>query len=74
MADLKTVQKQALELEPEARASLVDALIESLGVESSDAATQAWLEEVRRRRREVVDGTVELLPGDELLAALDRPA
>ncbi len=73
MADLKAVKEQALELEPEARASLVDALIESLDIESSEAATKAWFEEVRRRRGQVAQGTVELVPGDELLAGLDKP-
>ncbi len=74
MADLKSVQRQALELEPEARASLVDTLLESLDLESSEAATQAWFEEVKRRRRLVADGVVELLPGDELLSGLEKPA
>ncbi len=72
MADLKFVKEKALELEPEARASLVDALIESLDVESSEAATQAWFEEVRRRRRQVAEGTVELIPGEKLIAAIDE--
>ena len=74
MTDLKHVQAQALELEPEARASLVDTLIESLGVETSEAATQAWFQEVRRRRSEVTDGTVQLISGDEFLATLDNLA
>jgi hypothetical protein len=74
MADLKHVQEQALELEPEARASLVDTLMESLGVETSEAATQAWFQEVRRRRSEVADGTVQLISGDEFLATLDHLA
>jgi hypothetical protein len=54
------------------RASLVDTLIESLDVESSEAAPQAWFDEVRRRRRQVEDGSVQLLPGDELLSAIDK--
>ena len=74
MTDLKHVQAQALELEPEARAALVDTLIESLGVETSEAATQAWFQEVRRRRSEVTDGTVQLISGDEFLATLDNLA
>jgi hypothetical protein len=73
MADLKFVKEQALELEPEARASLVDALIESLDIESSEAATQAWFEEVRRRRRQVAEGSVELIAGDDLLTGIDKP-
>ena len=73
MADLKLVKEQALKLEPDARASLVDTLIESLDIESTEAATQAWFEEVRRRRRQVAEGAVDLIPGDDLLAGIDKP-
>ncbi|MEO6324534.1 MAG: addiction module protein [Thermoanaerobaculia bacterium] len=73
MADLKHVKEQALELAPEARASLVDVLIESLDVESSEAVTQAWFEEVRRRRSQFSSGGVGLISGDELLAGIEKP-
>ena len=71
MADLTSVRAQALQLEPEARASLVDTLLESLEMGSPEAATAAWFDEVRRRRQDVADGRVKLLEGDELLADLD---
>jgi hypothetical protein len=71
MADLKAITDQALQLAPEARASLVDTLLESLDATSSEAATQAWFEEVLRRRKEVAEGAVELIPGDDLFRGLD---
>lgn len=73
MADLETLRAQALQLEPSARASLVDALLESLDVGATEAATQAWFSEVQRRRREVADGSVELVPGDDLFVRIDEP-
>ncbi len=72
MVDLETVKTQALLLGPDARASLVDALLESLDVSASDAASRAWFSEVLRRRREVDDGTVALLPGDDLFVGIDQ--
>ena len=73
MADLKHFKEQALELAPEARATLVDALMETHDVESSEAATQAWFQEARRRRSQFASGGVSLIPGDEFLASLDKP-
>ena len=71
MADLAALEAQALELEPEARAKLVDILLESLDLQESKAATQAWFDEVRRRRQQVANGSIALLDGDELLKDLD---
>ena len=72
MADLDAVKAEALQLEPDARASLVDVLLESLDVSGSDAASHAWLSEVLRRRREVEDGSVDLLPGEDLFVGNDE--
>jgi len=72
MADLETVRSQALQLEPDARATLVDALLESLDVSSSsEAATSVWFAEVQSRRRAVTNGSDDLLPGDDLFAGID---
>lgn len=71
MAGLASLRAQALELEPESRATLVDVLLDSLDLGDGAATRQAWLDEVKSRRQTVAPGTVELLPGDEILAALE---
>ena len=68
----------ALDLPPKARAMLASRLIESLnGSEPTelDSSEQAkidavWAEEIERRIRDIDEGRVELIPGEEVMAKL----
>lgn len=81
MADLKNqaigpefekVRAQALKLDLEERAELVQILLDSLE-DLTEAETESlWLSEAERRQREVREGRVQLVPGDEVKALLDR--
>jgi hypothetical protein len=45
-------------------------LIEQLDGPADTNVEQAWLEEVQRRSRELDEGTVKPIPGDEVFAKL----
>lgn len=55
---------------------LLRALLEELDAPADTGVEQAWLEEVRRRSRELDDGTVESMSAEEVFAraraALER--
>jgi putative addiction module component (TIGR02574 family) len=63
----------AMPLSSKERAEIAAVLIESLNGPAPSAAEQAeidaaWRVEIRRRMKEIEDGTAELIPGDEFLA------
>jgi len=68
--------RDALALPAEARAALVDSLIESLDQVIDDGAEDAWREEIMRRLQQIDTGAVQLIPWRDarrrLRARLDR--
>lgn len=77
MAALKTVLEQALQLSDEERGELIAQLVLSLEPSDADELTAdewqaAWSSELDRRVREVRNGAVELVDGDEALAQVRR--
>ena len=54
------VVTEALSLSPNARAFVAERLIESLDARPGDELSRAWREEVRKRCREMDEGSVEL--------------
>ena len=58
--EISEVVKDALALPQEARAALVDALLDSLDSEVDEAAEAAWQDEISRRAKELSSG--EILP------------
>lgn len=62
--ELKAV---ALRLTPEERAELASDLLRSLDELSETEIERLWLEEAARREAEIEAGTVELIPGDQVL-------
>lgn len=54
--------RDALALPVEARAELVDSLIESLDQIAEEGAEEAWAREIEDRLEQVDTGAVELLP------------
>ena len=57
--------RDALSLPAEARAALVDSLIESLDVEVDDKVEEAWREEIHRRLQQIDGGAVGMIPWDD---------
>ncbi len=64
------VLRDALALPVEARAALVDTLIDSLDPTVEAGAEEAWRLEIRRRLDEIDRGAVELIPWEEVRARL----
>lgn len=62
------VEAQALSLQAEDRAHLLERLIESF--EPATKIEAAWVAEAIRRRDEVKSGKVSLLSGDEVVAGI----
>ena len=50
---------EALELPDEERSALVVALLDSLEVADSDSVSEAWRQEILRRRDELLSGRVK---------------
>jgi putative addiction module component (TIGR02574 family) len=61
------VASEALQLTREERAFLAEKLLESLDHEEPLEIDPEWRAEVLRRCREIDEGKVELVPGDEVL-------
>jgi hypothetical protein len=70
--ELEKVLAQALKLDLDARTVLAQILLESLEDPSEAESENLWLSEAERRQREVREGRVRLVPGDEVKALLDR--
>ncbi len=64
--DRKEIENQALHLSREDRADLIQRLVLSLDAPSSEELQSEWLYEARRRARELDEGSVEPVSGDEV--------
>ena len=62
--------EEAMKLAPEARATLLRLLVDTLDAESEEGAEHAWRAEVERRITELDSGAVEAVPWEELRARL----
>ena len=60
----------ALSLSPGARAMLADHLLESLDDETQKRIDAMWAEEAERRDKEIEDGVVTPIPGEEVMSRL----
>lgn len=65
--ETENVIKQALQLPREARALIAEKLLESLDFEEPFDLSREWREEIVRRCREIDEGTVELIAGEDVL-------
>jgi putative addiction module component (TIGR02574 family) len=57
--------RDALSLPAEARAALIDSLLESLDFQVDDDAEAAWQQEIYRRLQQIDSGAVALIPWDD---------
>ena len=66
--------EQALQLPADEREKIARALYESLADEEDDEdpaeVEAAWAEEIKRRVEEIRNGTVEMIPADEVFAEM----
>jgi putative addiction module component (TIGR02574 family) len=66
----------ALQLPPDIRAFIAEKLLESLDYEEPFELSQEWKAEIERRCQDIDNGTVQLIPGDqvikEAIARLER--
>ncbi len=61
---------EALELPDDERSALVVALLDSLEGSSDPSVSEAWREEVRKRRKALRDGWIQTTPWTEAKARL----
>lgn len=64
------VEREALKLEPGARAKLVHDLVLSLSELNEQEIESLWLDEARRRDQEMDEGRVAGIPGGEVFARI----
>lgn len=67
---IEQIKAEAMKLPPEVRADLADWLWVS--VESRESVQAAWDVEIARRIEELESGNVELIPGEEVFAKIDK--
>ena len=64
------ILRDALELPDDARAALVDSLLESLDTEVDDDVEEAWREEIFRRLQQIDSGAAKMIPWEEVRESL----
>jgi putative addiction module component (TIGR02574 family) len=65
--DFKTIEDDALHLQPEDRAKLAQRLLLSLDLLSDTEIEESWLVEAQRRAREIDRGEVQPVPAEEVM-------
>lgn len=68
MSSVEQIMKEALALPSASRALLAEKLVESLEFDVDETQQNLWIEEAKKRRDEVGNGTVIPIPGEEALA------
>ncbi|HEX4953059.1 MAG TPA: addiction module protein [Thermoanaerobaculia bacterium] len=65
--DIKSLAHQVLSLPATDRAKLAHELLQSLDALPEQEQDQLWLDEAEQRAQQIDDGSVTLVPGDEVL-------
>ena len=65
--DLQQIEDEALHLPQKERAQLIQRLVLSLESPSDEELQSDWLLEARRRAEELESGSVQTVPGDEVM-------
>nr|MDO8084969.1 addiction module protein [Candidatus Sigynarchaeum springense]MDO8116274.1 addiction module protein [Candidatus Sigynarchaeota archaeon] len=74
VSKMKDIEKQALQLSITERAQLIERLMRSLDGEEDPDAERAWIEESKRRHREIQEGKMTGKPADQVFTeARSRP-
>jgi hypothetical protein len=69
---IKDIVDNVLALPANSRAYLAEVLLESLDFEEDFPISDEWMKEIKQRCQEIDKGEVELIPGDEGIAQLQR--
>ena len=64
------IMSAAMALSPNEREMLAEQLMGSLDVEEQERINRLWAEEAERRNREIEDGIVQAIPGEEVMNRL----
>lgn len=67
---LEKVIDEALLLPADARVGLVDKIIESLNLPTRPEIDRLWAEEAERRVKQIDQGQVELIPGEDVFTKI----
>jgi len=70
MGTYEEIVSAALALPAGARAMLAEHLLESLDAEDQDKIDALWAEEAARRDKQIEDGIVKAIPGEEVINRL----
>jgi putative addiction module component (TIGR02574 family) len=70
MSSYEEIISAALALPAGSRAMLAEHLLESLDADDQDQIDAAWIEEAERRDKEIEDGVVQAIPGEEVMKRL----
>jgi putative addiction module component (TIGR02574 family) len=70
MSTYEEIMSAALALPASARAMLAEHLMESLDAEDQEQIDALWAAEAERRAKELEDGTVKAIPGEEVMNRL----
>lgn len=62
------IEAEIRTLAPDEQEHLLRALLEELEGPADPDVERAWIEEARRRSREIDDGSVKTVPADEVIA------
>jgi len=65
--NIEQIEREALELPPELRARLVDRLWESLDDTTVPGLNKEWQAEIEKRGREIDEGRVGLILGEQAM-------
>ena len=68
--EVAEIEAKIRSLSAEEKAELIRALIADLDGPEEHGVEQAWLEEVERRHRELLDGKVQGIPGEQVFENL----
>jgi len=69
---LEQVIEEVLSLPRESRAFLAERLLESLDETEDFPISPAWMEEMKRRSRDIDEGKVKCIPAGEVFASLEQ--
>jgi putative addiction module component (TIGR02574 family) len=70
MSTFEEILSAALALPPGRRAALADHLLDSMNGEDQKRINALWAEEAGRRMKEIEDGMVTPIPGEEVMNRL----
>lgn len=68
MRSIEQLTEEIMSMPSASRALLADKLVESLEFDTDPTIQAVWIAEAKRRREEVLNGSVQPIPGEEALA------